>query len=132
MKIKQRIKNYFTDKPKGDFWFHAFITLFLLRYVGPLAVMFIIFFQVGLLAPEVDATIAIQNSSIKIAESYTTAFSTILDAGSKIGTENPIIAKVLAFVLSNFVYVVWFAGIALILNLARYGISWIYRRVKLK
>jgi len=130
MKVKEKLKRYFTEKPKQNFWFHAFITLFLFRYVGPTMIMFLIFFQVGLVVPEADVSKPIEMASENLVEAFMKPMQVLFDAGANIGTNNPIVAKVLFFVLSNFIYVVWLAAIVLILNLLRYAMAWIYRKVK--
>ena len=130
MKINEKIKNYFTEEPKQNFWFWAFVTLFLFKYVGPTMIMFLLFFQIGLVVPEADVSKPIEMASENMVEGFMKPMQVLFDAGANIGTNNPIIAKVLFFVLGNFVYIVWAAAIVLMLNLLRYGISWIYRKVK--
>ena len=126
-KLKQRIKNYFTEEPKQNFWFWAFVTMFLFRYVGPTMIMFLMFFQVGLAVPEADVSKPIEMASENMVEAFMTPMQVLFDAGATIGIEHPIVSKVLFFGLSYFIYIVWIAAILLILNLCRYAIAWIYR-----
>ena len=126
--MKERIKKYFTEKPEGDFWMWAFITLLIFRYVSPLSIMFIAFFSIGLVAPGIEGSQVFENASTKLVEAFIPIFETMYNAGSTIGTNNPLIAKILFFGLSNIVWVIWIAMIALIFNLLRYGISWIIRK----
>ena len=89
--MKDRIKKYFTDKPKGDFWMWAFITLFVFRYVSPLAVMFIVFFSIGLVAPGIEGSQIFENASNNLVESFMPIFETMYNAGATIGINNPLI-----------------------------------------
>ncbi len=128
LKVKERIKKYFTEKPKQSFWFHAFIIVLIFRYVTPLTLIFLMFFQVGLIAPEADMSVAIETASGNIANTLVKPMETLFDAGANIAIKNPIISKVIFYALSYFVYIIYFAMIVLIVNLSRYFISWIIRK----
>lgn len=130
MKLINRIKKYFTETPKQNFWFGAFITLLFFRYVTPITLMMLIGFQVGLLSPETE--VDYRNISQTVADGLVIPLETIGDAGQTIGREHPIFSKVLFYALAYMVYVFWFAMICLILNLFRYGTSWIIRKYKRK
>ena len=130
MKIKKRIKSYFTEKPKSDFWMWAFITLFLFSYVTPMALMMWVGFQVGLIAPE--AEMDWNNVSINVAEAFVKPVETLHNAGKKIGTENPITSKILFYGLSYFIWVIYLAMLFLIINFCRYGIYYLFFRKKEK
>lgn len=130
MKIKARMKRYFTEKPKQNFWFYAFITLLFFRYVTPMMLVMMIPFQIGLIAP--DTEVNYQNISMNIAEGLVKPLETLNDVGKTIGTERPIVAKVIFYGLAYLVYAIWFAAIVLVINLFRYGISWSIRKVKEK
>jgi hypothetical protein len=84
--------------------------------------------QIGLIVPE--AELDYQNISLNLADNFIEPLEILHDIGRKIGNDSPIVAKVIFYVLAYFVYVIWVAAIVLILNLSRYGISWIYRRKK--
>lgn len=128
MKIKERIKKYFTDKPKSDFWLWAFVTVVLFKYVTPLTLMMLIPFQVGLIAP--DTQVNYQNISITVVNRIIKPMEVMNNLGANLGYNHPIISKVLFYALSNFIWVIWVMMIVLCLNLFRYFISWIYRRSK--
>ena len=127
-KLKIKIKKYFTEEPKQNFWFWAFITLLFFRYVTPLMLMMLVGFQVGLIAPE--AEINYQNISQNAADSLIKPLESLGDAGRTIGNEHPIVSKIMFYAFSYFVYVLWFAMFYLLLNLLRYGISWGIRKYK--
>ena len=127
IKLKQKIKNYFTDKPSGNFWFHAFITVVIFRYVVPTTLMFLLFFQVGLAAPGADMSEAIEMATEKLVDGLMKPMEVLYEAGSTIALENPIVSKIIFYGLGYLIYVIYLAMFILILNLLRYGISWIYR-----
>jgi len=127
--FQQRFKKYFTDKPKSNFWMWAFITLFLFKYVAPLSLIILIPFQVGLLTP--DTQVNYQSISTNVANGIVKPMEILNKLGSDLGHSNPIISKVLFYALSNFIWVIWVMAITLIINLSRYGISWVYRKSKL-
>ena len=130
--IKQRVKSYFTDKPKSDFWMWAFITVVIFRYVTPLTLMFLMFFQVGLVAPGVDMSGVIDTASENLVEGLMKPMEVLYEAGSTLAINNPIISKVIFYGLGYLVYVIYAAMFILILNLLRYLISWIIRRTSQK
>jgi hypothetical protein len=123
-----KIKEYFTAKPKGNFWMHAFILLFLFRYVAPSMLIYLTFLQIGLLAPEADLQPAIESAKIKAAEGLMEPMIAMQELGQKIATNNPLIAKILAYALANFIWVVWVGLLFLVINMSRFGISWIINR----
>jgi len=125
MKIKKRIKNYFTEKPKQDFWFWAFVTLLFFKYATPYMILMLVPLQVGLIAP--DTEINYQNISMNIANNLIQPLEKLNNVGKNLAIEKPIISKVLFYVLSYFIYIIWFAMFILIINLFRYGIFWIIR-----
>jgi hypothetical protein len=126
MKLKNKLKKYFLEKPKQDFWFWAFITLFLFRYVSPLALFMLVPFQIGLIAPHTPID---YNS---MAENLTNAFIPLIKimhtTGQKFAIQNPILSKIIFYALANVIWVFWLGVIGLLINLARYGVGWIYRR----
>ncbi len=128
IKFKQKLKNYFTERPKQDFWFWAFITLFIFRYVTPMDIMFLLFFQIGLVAPEVEISNSIEIASETVTNALMKPMEMLFEAGANIGTNNPIIAKILFFGISNVIWVIYIAMFYLIINLSRYFVSWIYRK----
>ncbi len=138
MKIRNRIrvakfKRYFTEKPKSDFWMWAFITLLLFRYVTPTMLLLLPMMQLGLIAPELtnaDMDLVFENASTKLTESYVGIMETLFESGKRINENNPLIAKIVFHGLSYLVWVLWTAMLILILNLFRYGISWIIRKTK--
>jgi hypothetical protein len=130
MKIKERAKKYFTEKPKGDFWFWAFITLIVFRYIGIYSLMFLVPFQIGLLAPETE--INYSNISLNLANSFTKPLEIFGNAGQSIGSNHPIISKILFYALANFIYVWYLAILTLIINLIRYGIYGLFFKKKIK
>lgn len=128
MTIKQRLKNFFTKKPKTDFWMSAFITLVLFRWVTPTVMQFYVFLQMGLIAPELDFTPIMEKASKKLAESFLGIMQRMFEIGQGIALENPLTAKILFHLLSYFVWIIYVAMIILILNLVRYGTSWLIRK----
>ena len=138
MKIRNRIrvakfKRYFTEKPKSDFWMWAFITLLLFRYVTPTMLLLLPMMQLGLIAPELtttDMNLVFESASTKLTDSYVGIMETIFESGKRINENNPLIAKIVFHGISYLVWVLWAAMLVLILNLFRYGISWIIRKSK--
>ena len=130
--IKQRVKNYFTEKPKSDFWMWAFITVVIFRYVIPSTLMFLMFFQVGLAAPGADMSGAIEMATTNLVDGLMKPMEVLYEAGSNVAVNNPILSKVIFHGLGYLVYVIYLAMFILILNLLRYGISWFIRRASQK
>jgi len=128
--FKQRIKNFFLEEPKQNFWFWAFLTIVLFRYVSPLVVYFLIPFFVGLGAPDADMSQAMDNAGEKLAEAFTGVMELLFNAGQNIALENPLLSKVIFFGLSNFIWVIYSMAFILILNLLRYGTAWIYKKFR--
>ena len=123
-----KIKRYFTDKPEGNIWKRVAIYLILLRWLGPTAIVFIMFLMIGMAAPGADVSETINNSSQAIANIYEKAMTITFEAGQTIATNNPILSKVLFFLLGNVIWV-FYAGMAyLIIDIIRYTISWIYNK----
>ena len=133
MKIKNRIKRYITEKPKGDFWMWAFITILLFRYVSFPAIMFLPFFQIGLISPELQPEV-MQETFTSVSENLVSSFVIILEklflVGQGIAESNPLVAKILFFGMGYIVWVLWVAMAFLIINLLRYGISYSIRKVR--
>jgi hypothetical protein len=129
-KLKNKLIDLITVKPKKDFWFYAFIVLLFFRYVTPVVLVFMTFFQVGLIMPDVDATQIMNDTATRLAESFTSVLGRLFEAGSQIALQNPILAKILFYVISGFVYTCWVAMILLILNFVRYGTAWIFNHKK--
>lgn len=123
--IKERLKKYFTDKPKKDFWFWAFITLFIFKYITPTMLIMVIPFQVGLIAP--DTPINYQNISMTMTNSLMKPLEIMGHLGQTIGSQHRVVGPSLFYTFSYFIYVWWVAMIFLVINLIRYGISWAYR-----
>ena len=132
MKIKTKLKKYFTERPKSDFWMWAFITLFLFKYVAPSVIVFISMMQVGLVTPDIDpATMNATHQRIadNMANSYVDILYKMQDTGRSISQNNALTGKILFHGLSYFTWVIWSAMLVLILNLLRYGISWLYKLI---
>jgi len=85
-------------------------------------------FQIGLLAPEVE--IDYHEISHKYMDSFVDPIDKIHNIGSKLGSENPIAAKVLFYFLANMIWVYYFAVAILIFNLVRFSVSWIVLKVR--
>jgi len=132
MKIKTKLKKYFTERPKSDSWMWAFITLFLFRYVAPSVIVFISMMQVGLVTPDIDPA-SLNATHQRIAENMANSYVDILykmqDAGRNISQNNALTGKILFHGLSYFIWIVWSAILVLILNLLRYGVSWLYKLI---
>lgn len=130
MKIKERIKKYFTEKPKQNFWFWAFITLLIFRYITPTALLMLIPLQIGLIAP--DTTPNYDNISINVANNIVKPLENFNRIGADLGHNNPLIAKIIFYTLNYCIYAIWVAMFFLIINLIRYGISGIIKKMKRK
>jgi len=124
--MKDRIKRYFTEKPKTDFWKAAFITLFLFQYVMPMTLSIMVPLQIGLLSPE--SQIDYQPIADKIANNLVSSLEKLGNTGRAIATKNPLMGKILFYTISHFVWVIWFSIILLILQMSRYFISWFIGR----
>jgi len=131
MKIKTKLKKYFTERPKSDFWMWAFITLFLFKYVAPSVIIFISMMQVGLVTPDIDPA-AMNATHQRIADNLANTYVDLLykmqDTGRSISQNNALTGRILFHGLSYFTWIIWSAMLVLILNLLRYGISWLYKR----
>ncbi len=132
MKIKTKLKKYFTERPKSDFWMWAFITLFLFKYVAPSVIVFILMMQVGLVTPDIDPA-SLNATHQRIAENMANSYVDILyrmqDVGRNISQNNALTGKILFHGLSYFTWIIWTAMLVLSLNLLRYGISWLYKLI---
>ena len=124
----ERIKKYFTEKPKTDFWKKAFFYSIILHYITPLTILFLLFFQIGLVAPGVEIGEVAGISSENLANAFTTIMETLYSAGERIATDNPLAAKILFFALSSFVWVVYIGVLFIIIDLIRYAISYCIRK----
>ena len=123
-----KIKKFFTEKPEGNIWKRATIYLILLRYIGPIVLIFSLYLMVGLAAPEADISEAAAVASESIANIYVFALTTMFEAGQSIAINNPILSKVLFFLLGNVIWVIY-AGIAyLIIDIIRHITSWVYNK----
>ena len=123
-----KFKKYFIEKPKGNPWKKATYYLILLKYVGPVALVFIMPLLAGLLMP--NQSVDFLEAGQRIGNVYAEGMQRLYDAGSNISNNNPITSKVLAFALSNFIWVIYLGIFSLILTLIRYLTSWIYNRTK--
>jgi hypothetical protein len=128
IRFKNRIKKYFTAKPKTDFWFWAFITLFVFRWVAPTTILMIIPFQVGLIAPETNVNYT--NISMNIANNLVKPMETLNNAGRNISKNNLTIGLTVSTIIGYLTYIIYASLFTLIINLFRYGISYFYRRFK--
>ncbi len=127
-KISTRLKKYFTEKPKSSFWMWAFITLFFFKWFTPTVLRFYLMFQLGLVAPEADFTSTMEKTSQNLAESFMSMMQRMFELGQNIAIQNPLTAKIIFYGFSYLIYAFWIAMFLLVLNLFRYGISWIYRK----
>jgi hypothetical protein len=127
--FKKRFKAYWTKKPESDFWLNAFITLFLFRYVAPTVLYFSTFFQLGLITPEIDFTPIMEKTSKSLADNFMIIMQRMYEVGQGIALNNPLVAKILFYALSYLIWVIWIAVIFLVLNLLRFGVSYIYRKL---
>lgn len=132
MKIKTKLKKYFTERPKSDFWMWAFITLFFFRSIAPSVIIFISMMQIGLVTPDIDPS-SLNATHQRIAENMANSFVDVLykmqDTGRSISQNNVLTGKILFHGLSYFIWIIWSAMLVLILNLLRYGISWLYKLI---
>jgi len=119
---------YFTEKPTGEFWMWAFIYLILFRYVGPLMITFVLFLMIGLATPNVDIEPTIEQTTQNLAESFMLIGTKMFEVGQSIAINNPILSKVIFFLMGNMVYVIWAGMIWATFHIMRYFISWIIRR----
>jgi len=126
--IKSRMYEYFTEKPTGEFWMWAFIYLILFRYVGPLMITFVLFLMIGLDTPNVDIEPTIEQTTQNLAESFMLIGTKMFEVGQSIAINNPILSKVIFFLMGNMVYVIWAGMIWATFHIMRYFISWIIRR----
>jgi len=126
--IKSRMYEYFTEKPTGEFWMWAFIYLILFRYVGPLMITFVLFLMIGLATPNVDIEPTIEQTTQNLAESFMLIGTKMFEVGQSIAINNPILSKVIFFLMGNMVYVIWAGMIWATFHIMRYFISWIIRR----
>ena len=123
-----KVKRYFTEKPKGNIWKRATIYLILLKYLGPMAVLFSLFMMVGLAAPDADITDAAVKSSQAIADVFEFTLTKMFEIGQGIAQNNPIISKVLLFAFANIVWIFYVGMFYLILDIIRHITSWAYQR----
>lgn len=133
--LTQNLKKYFTEKSTNDFWKHAFITLFLFRYVAPTMLIFVVMLQLGLVTPDIDPSVfneTQQTVAESMANAYVGGMFMVHGAGQSIGQSNPIIARIIFHGLSAFVWGIYGSMIFVVLQISRYIISHIYRKVKRK
>lgn len=126
--IKNRIKRYFTEKPKSNFWFWICIILILFRYVTPMMLPFMTMFQIGLIAPELDTEQKAQEIGEDLANRFSNLAFRMFESGQRISIENPLTAKILFYFIGWFIWFVWISFIIIILQLVRYGTSYLIRR----
>ncbi len=124
--IKKRFIKYWTDKPKSDFWMWAFITLLIFRYFTPAVLILTIPFYIGLVAP--DTQVNYQPIAANMTQNFIIPMEKLNEVGSKIAQNNPLIAKILFYLMGYLVYVVWISMLLLSMNLFRYGVSYIYKK----
>lgn len=130
--FKQKLKEYFTEKPNDSFWKHAFITLFFFRWVAPTVLRFYTFLQLGLVAPDVDFTPMAEKASATMATGFANSMQRMFEIGQGIAIDNPLVAKILFYAMGYFVWVIWAGMIFLLINLSRYLIGWVYRKMNKK
>ncbi len=121
-----KIKEFFTEKPKGNIWKKATIYLIILRYIGPLTLFLSIPLLAGLLVPEQGMDFTSMGETL--ASSFTMIMEKMYNAGSSIAIKNPIISKVLVFGISNLVWVIYVGIFYLIIDIIRHISSWIYQK----
>jgi len=128
-----KMKKWFFKKPDGDFWMYAFFISIVLRWVLPATLMCLVFLQVGIAVPDMDAAqynTIIDNAGQRIANAYTTAMKMLLATGQDLATNSPIFAQVIFHAISAFVYSVY-AGLVLIVCLfAKFILAWLARKNK--
>ena len=125
--MKKGIKKFFTEKPKGNIWKRIAIYLILLRYLGFGALILILPFMIGLASP--GQKIDFHNASQNIAVVYENSMDSLYYSGSQIALNNPILSKVLLFLIGNIVWV-FYAGIfILFIDMIGALSSWIYQKM---
>ncbi len=120
-----RLKKWFFEKPTGDFWMWAFIYSIIFRWVAPTVIWLYTFFMLGLVIPESNITPTMEKVTTNLAERFMTLAETMFEIGQGIGTNYPILGKVLFFVFANLVWVIWVGTIFAGLHLIRYFIAWV-------
>lgn len=126
--IKQRLKKYFTTKPKGNFWKSAFIYLFIFRYFSPLMIFFSLFLMMGLIAPESDISPTIEKITQSLTESFMFIGQKMFEVGQNIAINNPIISKIIFFAFANFIWVFYIGLLIMFGHMMRYFISWVINK----
>ena len=129
-KILNKLKKWFTEKPKKDFWMHAFWTLLIFRWVTPFALLIMTPLQLGLMAPETDFSETINRLSTELVESFTEILQTMFELGRDIALDSPITAKIMFYTINYGIYIIWAGMLILILNLCRYGTYYIFKKIK--
>jgi len=124
--VREKIKGFFTERPEGNIWKRITIYLILLRYIGPMALMFAVFLMVGMATPGADVSVPIETASEAIANAYTTGLTLVFEAGQSIAVNNPILSKVLFFLLGNVIWVFYAGIVYLIIDIIRHITSWTY------
>lgn len=127
MKMKQKIKNWVLEKPKSNFWFQAFITVVIVSYITPTMLIWLSAFQIGLL--DVNATIDYNAIGQRVVDNIIGPIESLHEAGRTISINHPFVGIVLFYVLSNVIYVVYLSLFVLIINLLRFGTSFIYQKL---
>jgi hypothetical protein len=105
----------------------AFIMLFLLRFVAPFSISFILMFQLGLALPdqspeEMNATFSV--ASERVADIYVSAYQNLFSAGQEVSQNNPFFGKVVFYGISAGVWTIWLGMIGVILTMLRYPLVW--------
>lgn len=127
--IKVKVKNYFTDKPTSDFWMYAFVTLFIFQYMMPMTLIISVPLQIGLLEP--SAEIDYQIIASKVTDKLISPMETLHEVGRNIANNNPpFVTKALFYSIGHLVWIYYIAMLFLLINFARYLISWIYRKLE--
>lgn len=119
-----KLKKFFVEKPEGNIWKRATFYLILLRYLGISTLIFILPLMAGLAAP--GQNMDFHNASQNIAVAYENGMETLYEAGSNIAINNPIVSKVLLFLLGNIIWIFYAGMFMFIIDVVRYIISWIY------
>lgn len=123
-----KIKKYFTEKPKGNIWKRITIYLILLRYFGPMVVIFVSYMMVGMAAPQADVSEAVEVAATAIADVFRFTLTKMFETGQGIAINNPFLSKVIFFLLGNVIWV-FYAGVAyLLIDIARHIIAWAYNK----
>lgn len=123
----QKIKNYFTARPKSNFWMKAFLILLVFKYVTPNVLMMMVPFQIGLTGIE---GVDFHNTAATVTENILSPMQKLYEAGLSIAKDSPTIAKILYHGYSYFIWIVWVAMILLVLDFIRYSISYFYYKRK--